>query len=197
MNILVFVDTHGDKQTLKRVLEKAEKADLIICLGDISSFGKSLGSLLSNFKKFNVPFIFLHGNHEYIGDIKQIIKKHKFIMFLHKSAYQLNDYVFFGYGGGGFSQQDLKFENITKKFKKTINKNSKVILLTHAPPYGTKLDHLPKIGYVGNKSFNKFIKEIQPIYYFCGHIHENQGKVDKIGTTKIINPGPEGKIIKI
>jgi len=197
MNLLVFVDIHDDKQALKRVLEKAEKADIIICLGDISSFGASLEKLLSLFKKFKVPFIFLHGNHEYIGDIKQIVKKQKFIIFLHKSSYQLNDYVLFGYGGGGFSQQDLKFENIVTKFKKMIKRNSKVVLLTHAPPYGTKLDHLPKIGYVGNKSFNKFIKDIQPIYHFCGHIHENQGKVDKIGNTKIINPGPEGKLIKI
>lgn len=197
MKLLVFTDLHNNKAALKKVLTKAKDVDIIICLGDISNFGENLEKLLLNFKQFKQPFIFVHGNHEYLADVKKLAKKHKFIIVLHQSAYQLNNYVFFGYGGGGMSQTDLKFENITKKFKKTIKKDQKIILLTHAPPHGTKLDHLPNIGYVGNKSFNKFIKEIQPAYHFCGHIEENQGKADKIKNTKIINPGAEGKIIKI
>ncbi len=195
MKILVFVDTHDNQSALKKVLKKAKDVDIIICLGDISVFGKNLEKLLLKFKQFNTPFIFIHGNHEYIGDVKKIAKKNKFLIFLHQSAYKLNNYIFFGYGGGGMSQKDLKFENITKKFKKTIKKENKVILLTHAPPYGTKLDHLPEVNYVGNKSFTRFIKGIKPIYHFCGHLHENQGKIDRIGNTKILNPGPEGKIV--
>ena len=70
------------------------------------------------------------------------------------------------------------------------------ILVTHQPPYKTALD--PIYGeHVGSTSIRKFIKEHQPDYCITGHIHENEGKTDKLGKTIIVNPGPAGKIIEI
>jgi len=197
MRLLVFGDTHGSKSAIKRIIKKASGADIVICLGDLTNWGHNLENLLLKFKNLKSQFLFIHGNHEYIGDVKKVVKKHGFIQFLHQRSYSINNYVFFGYGGGGFLLEDLKFENIIKRFKKTIKKNDKVILITHAPPYGTKLDILPYTGHAGNKSFTKFIKEIKPIYHLCGHFHENESKRDKINNTIILNPGPEGKIIRI
>ena len=76
------------------------------------------------------------------------------------------------------------------------NKDKKIILLTHAPPYRTKLDKLGR-NYAGNKSFRNFIEKYKIDLHICGHLHENFGKEDKIKNTKIINPGPFGKIVEI
>ncbi|MBS3097214.1 hypothetical protein J4209_00295 [Candidatus Woesearchaeota archaeon] len=40
-----------------------------------------------------------------------------------------------------------------------------------------------------------FILKVKPDLAISGHLHENAGKEDKIGKTKIVNPGPFGKII--
>ncbi len=79
------------------------------------------------------------------------------------------------------------------------------IVLTHVPPYDTKLDKAPKLdekfnvaysgGYpvmipVGSISVRKLIEEHQPLLGLHGHIHEGKG-IDHIGRTTIINSGSE------
>ena len=103
-----------------------------------------------------------------------------------------------GYGGDGFSIVDPLFTRIAAPFRRIINDNGgkKTVLVTHAPPYGTKLDNVHG-GHSGNKSIRKFIEKCQPCLLFCGHIHENSGKQDRIKKTVVVNPGPFGKIVEI
>ena len=64
------------------------------------------------------------------------------------------------------------------------------ILLTHAPPYGTKTDTLPSGEHAGSTSIRKIIEEYQPTLNLCGHIPESRG-IDQIGTltaTPVIYP---------
>ena len=82
-----------------------------------------------------------------------------------------------------------------KTIKKKIE-GKKIIFITHGPPYGTKIDLLGT-NYAGNKSYTNFIKKEKPILALCGHLHENFGKTDQIGPSKLMNPGPEGEIIDI
>jgi Icc-related predicted phosphoesterase len=113
--------------------------------------------------------------------------------------------------------QDFKpgdFKNRLKKAKKETIKAGKIlknfgkvdILVCHQPPYGY-LDQVsgkfgaPKswIGkHAGSKVILEYIKEYQPRYVFCGHIHEGKGK-SKIGKTEVYNLGYYGeyKIISI
>ena len=88
--------------------------------------------------------------------------------------------------------------NPIKQFKKWIkeSKAKKVVLVTHAPPYGTKLDDLYGES-VGNISFRKFLVNGAVDMLLCGHLHENFNKKDMLNKTIIINAGPNGKIITI
>ena len=139
----------------------------------------------------------VHGNHEDDLTYFRYSKIFKNIVFIHKKHFIENNLLFIGYGGGGFSQKDMEFEHLAKtKFKDIINqnKNKKIIFVTHAPPYGTKADKLGR-NYAGNKSFRRFIENYKIDLHICGHLHENFGKEDRIGRTKVINPGPFGKIL--
>ena len=121
------------------------------------------------------------------------------IIYIHERHFTFKDNVFLGYGGGGFSDVDEKLEHIAKsKFKKIINSNrdKKIILLTHAPPYRTKLDKIAS-GYCGNKTLRHFLEKNRINLLICGHIHENFGKEGRIGKTKILNPGPFGRFIEV
>lgn len=65
---------------------------------------------------------------------------------------------------------------------------SKLILVAHDPPFGSKTAELPSGENVGNKSVLEFIQRVQPDICLTGHIHEADSE-DFIGKTKVINPG--------
>jgi len=196
MKLLTFVDIHGNKKRISEIIKKSKNADLLVCAGDISTWASKLKSLINNFKPTKKPLLIIHGNHEYEEEIKEACKNKPHVIPIHLKAFILNNYFIFGYGGGGFSEYDQKLEKLIPKIKKQA-KSKKVIFVTHAPPYNTKIDLLQGLGHRGSKSIRKFIKEVKPILHICGHFHETAEKKDKLGKTTIINPGPKGKLIKI
>lgn len=196
MKILAFVDTHGSRKALNMLVKKSKKADILVCAGDITIFSQDLEEILAELNKIGKPVLIIPGNHELEEDLMEAASKYKNIYFLHKTKFEIDDYLFLGYEGSGFALNDLGFRKIAKKFKKFMKKGKKVILVTHAPPYGTKLDAL--MGpYCGNKTIRSFIEKHDIKLTISGHIHENAGKQDKIKNTIVINPGPHGKLINI
>lgn len=197
MKILAFVDTHGNKKAINQVLKKVDEVDLIICAGDVSEWGSNIKSILSEFKKTKKPLLIIPGNHEFDEELREECKSFDNVIYLHKGSYTLGNYSFFGYGGGGFAERSPEFESASKKFLKTVSNESKIILVTHGPPYGTKLDSLPGLGHRGCKSLREFIDKAKPLLHICGHLHENAGNQQVVGRTLVVNPGPSGLIFKI
>jgi putative phosphoesterase len=198
MKILAFTDTHGNKKAIDEIIRKTkeENPDLLICCGDLSIFGEKLDVIAKKLNELNKKILIIPGNHETEEQIRYISLKYKNILNLHKGLFEYNNHLFFGYGEGGFSTNDEKFERITAKLEKDLSKDKPLILILHAPPHKTNLDIL-QTGHVGNKSYRKFIEKVSPIIVLSGHIHENEKKQDKINTTLLINPGREGCIIEI
>jgi Icc-related predicted phosphoesterase len=198
MKILAFTDIHGNEKALEQIEAtiKKEMPDILIDCGDISIFETNLNSLLYRIASFGLPVLIMHGNHENQHEFKALCKQYKNLIFMHDNTYRDSNHLFFGYGGGGFSSKDRSFERSARKHMKELKENDKLILITHGPPYGTKLDNL--FGeHVGNRSFRDFIKIHKPVLALSGHLHENNGKKDNMNRTKLINPGPYGKIIEI
>jgi len=200
MKILAFTDLHTSRFAIKKLRNKIKKhdPDILVCAGDISIFGLGMNFILNKLNKLKKKILIIHGNHESEKLLKKLCGKYKNLIFIHKKSYKFNDYIFFGYGGGGFSLIDNDFDKVGKDFEKIIKKNNdkKIILITHAPPYKTKLDLI--VGNpCGNKTLKNFIVRNRVNLYICGHLHENFGKKDIIKGTEIINPGPYGKIIRI
>jgi len=196
MKLFTFADTHGSLSKIDKIIKEIEqeKPDIVICAGDISDFGENLKESIEKFRNINVPFLMIPGNHETAEDIKELARKYPFMINLHRASYEINNYIFFGYGEGGFALENKDFEKTIPKFKKTLKQDSKVILITHGPPHGTKLDLLHE--HVGCKSIRKFIEEIKPLLNISGHIHENKNKTDVLNKTVLINPG-DGKVIEL
>lgn len=182
--------------------KKAEKVDIVLCAGDISLFGNGLNFILKKIDMFNKPILLIHGNHESERMIKKACRKFRNIVYIHKKIYKINNVAVIGYGGGGFSMADHNFTKFGKTALKRIkilqdkDKDLKTILLTHAPPYKTRLDKIGK-DYCGSRSITDFIRKAKPNLVIAGHIHENFYKTDRIGKTLIINPGPGGMMIKL
>lgn len=195
MKILAFCDTHSSAKAIDKLVELAKKADVIVCAGDLSTFSDKLRE---NIAKFDIgkPFIIIPGNHEE-GDLDSAIKELDFVKNIHKKTLIIDDVLFLGCGGGGFSRYFTIFDKAAKEFKTAMQKHKgKVVLVTHAPPYKTKLDEMGLYD-VGAEPIKKFIEDSQPDLAICGHIHENAGKEDKVKKTRIVNPGPKGMLLQI
>jgi len=200
--ILAFSDTHGSKQALRKIkhISKIKKPDILVCAGDITVFETRLMSVLSDINKINKPVLIVHGNHESQKSFKKIKSRFKHIHYIHEKSFSLGNTLFVGYGGGGFDYIDKSLKKISRKLESIIKaarqNGNRVVLITHGPPYKTKLDNI-KNEHSGSKTLRKFIEDTSPDIVICGHIHENFGKEDLIHKTRIINPGHYGKIIVV
>ena len=210
MKILAFSDLHSKPRSpdyvdfyailkyIKKLKEKAKKAkpDVIVCAGDVSLFEHDLEEIMQRISKLGKKILIIPGNHETPSLMRKICSFYDNITFINKRAVKVGDYTFVGFTGEGFLRQDSAMEQFIKKIKPKI-KGKKVILVTHAPPYKTKLDRIGG-AYCGNKTITKFIRSNPNIVLgICGHLHENAGKEDKLNKTLLINPGPLGKVIRI
>ena len=152
MKIFAFVDLHGRRTALKKIVARANKPDidLVVNAGDLTIFGDKLNAIARELSRIKKPIIMIPYNHETDEQILKVCKKYFNMIYLQKRWLRKKEYLFMGYGGGGFAFIDKKFEKTASKFKKLIKKGDKVILVSHAPPYGTKVD---KIGreHCGNK----------------------------------------------
>ena len=198
MNILAFSDFHENKSAMKKIKEKLDTADILICHGDLTNWGRNLEKIVNEICSWGKNVLFLHGNHENENIMRNIVDKYKNAKFLHMASYRMGKYLIFGYGGDGFAATDGVFEKVSEKFAKEIKKDDIVIMVSHGPPYGNKADYLGKdIGHRGCKSYTKFIEKYKPMLWICGHLHETFGAIDIKGKTVIANPGAEGRILKV
>jgi len=195
MKILAFVDVHEDMKALNKIIDKSKDVKLLVCAGDLTVFEQNMDLMLSMLNNTGKPVLMIPGNHETSTNLRKACSLFKNIIYLHKRSYEVANYLFLGHGGGGFSTHNPQFEKIAKVFSKKITKEKITILVSHEPPYGTKLDFIN--GHCGSKSLRKFIDKNPLKLVICGHLHENKNKIDKINGALIINPGPYGKIIKI
>jgi len=194
MKILAFVDLHENITALKQIEQRASKADILICAGDITIFENHINEIMRRIGKIKKPVYIIPGNHETPAILKKYCDFYENIIYIHKKIKKVNGYNLIGWGEGGFSETDDEFEKFVKK---NPLENKPTILVTHAPPYGTKLDILGR-EHCGNKSITKYIKQNKKIVlHICGHFHETGGKKDKINNTLTVNPGPGGAMIEI
>lgn len=197
MKFLACTDMHESKEALKALLKRAAEPDIdfVVCLGDISSFGNGLRTVLKSFSDLGKTFYVIPGNHEEGRDFESIVASFPHCVSLHLKAALIKDYVFLGYGGGGFAMKEERFRKIGRlwygKFKE-----KKIVLLTHQPPFGTKLD-LMGGNHVGNIDIHDFILRIKPKLVISGHLHETVGAMDVLGETKLINPGWDGMAVEL
>lgn len=197
MKILAFVDLHGDSGFLKKIVERAKKddIDLVVCAGDFTVFESAAGFVLKQLNSIGKPVLLIPGNHETPEVTKKAATEFENIVDLHGKSWQKDNYLFLGYGTGGFAERDVRFRQVAREWRRKVG-DEKIIMVLHGPPHGTKLDDVMGEN-VGNKDFTMGIKRIVPKLVICGHLHENAGKVDFIGKTQVINPGYEGMVIEL
>ncbi|MGC8606927.1 MAG: metallophosphoesterase family protein [Vulcanisaeta sp.] len=164
IKILHISDIHGDTYYINSIGNITENADAIVISGDFED--SEILNLLSNYGK---PVYVVTGNMDPIN-IRTRIQR-----YLIEGRVILTGSIYLaGYPIGTETIKDL---------------GSRLILVSHYPPYGTNVDKAWNGANIGSKSVRKLIEEVKPLAVLCGHVHESRG-VDRIGSTVIVNPGP-------
>lgn len=200
MKILAFGDIHGDSRLAKKLADKAEKehVDLVIMCGDLTYFDQSTDNIVGPFVKKNKKVILIPGNHETVATADFLADLYG-VTNLHGYSIRYKDVGLFGCGGANVGPNQLGekeiFDLLEQGFEK-VKKLKKKVLVSHVHPSETKMEKFTDI-FPGSTGLRKAIKKFKPDIVLCSHVHEAEGIEEKIGKTKVINVGKEGKIINI
>lgn len=197
MRLLIFSDIHSNHHALERLI--ATEADYYFAAGDLVNWSRGLDQCGEIMKKRAAQVYVLPGNHESAGQITTFCKRFGFHDF-HGESIEIGSHYVAGLGcssptpfntPGEYSEAELaerlsRFEKLTP-----------LVLICHAPPYGTALDRVREGLHGGSKSVREFVDRAQPEYLFCGHIHEAEGASIEIGKTKAVNVGKRGFLLEL
>jgi len=191
MRIVAISDIHGHTGGLQALQSELAAADLLIAAGDITHFGGApeaaevLDALLALAPRTvavtgtcDPPAVGAYLEERGVG--------------LDGRLRELDGVAFFGLGGSLPCPGPTPNEYTEEDYERILNGATSalpLVLVSHQPPYDTKLDMISTGLHVGSKSVRAFIEERRPAVCICGHIHEAYG-VDRLGSTVIVNPGP-------
>ena len=204
MKILVISDLHAHNDVLDKMDSVFAQADAVIFAGDFAEcFKPETGkeALERLCAKHENIFAVLgnYDNEDFMEELEnQDICVEKALVF-HEGL------AFAGSGGGTIFTGKTEFERtedeVLSDFDIVVNSveqtgdsslwNS-LILISHNPPVGDKIDSFDGEHHAGSQKFTDFIKSNKPLAVVCGHIHEGTN-IEKIGDTVVINPGSLGE----
>lgn len=200
MKILAFGDIHGDSVQAKKLAEKAEKenVDLVVICGDITYFDRSIDNIIGQFKKINKKVLIIPGNHESLATTDFLAEFYN-VKNLHGYSVKYENIGIFGSGGANVgpniqSESEI-FSNLKYAFEKIKDMNTK-IMVTHVHPSNTMMEKFSNF-IPGSTGVKKAVDTFHPDILLCSHVHEAEGLEEKVGKTRVINVGREGKIIEI
>jgi len=194
MVIVSITDIHGRQNIDRPTTRVLAESDLLVITGDITQFGGEADArpIIEAIQNINANLICIPGNCDQLSVNKYLTSLG---LNLHGATKMIDGLTFYGLGGSsatpfGTPQEygDNIIREVLAKFKKDPAGRFH-ILVSHAPPHGTKVDQTMLGVHAGSKIVRGFIDDFQPDLCLCGHIHEAIGS-DQIGKTLVINPGP-------
>ncbi len=198
MLALVVSDVHGRTENLEKIIKLIHNkgVELILLLGDLTNFGgkEEAAQALKPLQGFAI--LAIAGNLD-TADVANCLEERG--ISLHGKKKRIGKWTFAGFGGGllGDPGRFLFGEGeIRESLLRLAEGEKNLVLLTHLPPLGTRLDLAGSGTHVGSKAVKQVVEEKQPVLHLCGHVHEAFGE-QRIGKTTSINIGAvkEGKAL--
>ncbi|HVB58696.1 MAG TPA: metallophosphoesterase [Candidatus Acidoferrales bacterium] len=201
MKILIFSDIHGDLRALERIV--SQPADLYIDAGDLATFGRGLDRCGEVLKPLGEKLWVLPGNHESHETTRTLCQQLGFVDF-HRQVRTVES------AAGPVHWAGLGYSNVTPfntpgeyteeelaRALAAFDGMKPLYLVVHCPPLNTKLDEYAPGKHAGSPAVREWAERNQPVYLFCGHIHETANMRDSLGATQCINVGKQGYTIEI
>lgn len=195
LKILAIGDLHGDSRQAIRLADRAkkEKVDLVILAGDIVSYYETK-NLIKPFKDNNQKVLIIPGNHDSFATADFMAEIYG-VSNIHGYSVKYKGIGIFGAGGAlDFNISEKELFDTLKKGHDALKGTKKTIMVTHMHAAGTKSEFS---GFEGSKGIRAAIEKFKPEFLLHAHIHEAEGIEEKIGNTRVINVGKQGRIIEL
>lgn len=197
MKCLIFSDIHNNYPALERLMEV--EADYYFAAGDLVSWERGLERCGEIMQRRADRVHVLPGNHESAPQIAAFCKKFGFHDF-HQQTLEVDGWHIAGLGYSNPTPFNTPGEYSEEEIAERLARFAPLkplVLVCHAPPYGTPLDLIRNGLHAGSRAVREFIERHQPQYFFCGHIHEAEGTVVEIGKTRGSNVGRRGYLLDL
>lgn len=197
MRLLAFSDIHRDRDQAERLVELAQDADVVVGAGDYATMHQGLETTIDVLSAIAPPAVLVPGNAETDTELWQACAAWTTAHVLHGQALQVAGAQFFGLGGGvpptPFPWSfDLSEDEAAAKLESC---PEGAVLVVHSPPKG----YVDEVHgrHLGSRSILEAIERKRPALALCGHVHQCWGGEAAIGTTPVVNLGPEGRFFDI
>jgi uncharacterized protein len=197
VKLLAFSDLHRDRERAERLVELASEADVVVGAGDYATMRLGLGRTIETLSAINAPAVLVPGNAESDTELWRACAVWPSADVLHGRGKEIGGVQFFGVGGGvpptPFPWSfDLSEEEAAAKLEVC---PERAVLVVHSPPNG----YVDEVHgrHLGSTSVLEAIERKRPALVVCGHIHQGWGSEATIGTTPVVNIGPEGRFLEI
>ena len=197
MKLLIFSDIHNDWKTLESLLR--QEADYYIAAGDQITWGKGIDRCGELLERRGDKVYVLPGNHESADQVAGMCAHHGLHDF-HERHFQVGKWHVAGLGYSSPTPFNTPGEYSEPQIAERLQRFAALtplVLICHAPPYGTALDRVNANVHAGSRSVREFIETRQPAYFFCGHIHEAEGAAVSLGKTQARNVGKRGYLLEL
>lgn len=197
MRLLLFSDIHNDWKTLERLL--ATEADYYIAAGDQVTWAKGVERAGEILRTRGDKVYVLPGNHESAEQVAGMCARYGLHNF-HERYFQVGRWYVAGLGYSNPTPFNTPGEYSEPQLAERLQRFADLrplVLVCHAPPYGTELDRVRDGLHAGSRSVRDFIEKHQPSYFFCGHIHEAEGLTIEMGATRAWNVGKKGYLLEL
>ena len=197
MKILAFSDVHTDLEAAARLVEAARDADVVVCAGDLASVHDGLEPTVEGLAAIDAPTVLVPGNNETDAALREACSGWGAATVLHGEAAEIDGRSFFGLGAGvPVTPWDWSFDLTEDEAAAMLSGCPRdAVLVVHSPPKG----HVDLSGgtHLGSEAVLGAIEDRRPILALCGHIHDSWGEEATIGPTRVINLGPNGKLVDV
>lgn len=197
LRLLIFSDIHNDWKTLERLL--SVEADYYITAGDQVTWSKGLDGCGKILQSRGDRVYVLPGNHESAEQIAAMCQRYGLNDF-HERHLQIGRWHVAGLGYSSPTPFNTPGEYSEPQLAERLQRFAgldPLVLVCHAPPYGTPLDQIRPGMHAGSRSVLEFLQKYQPAYFFCGHIHEAEGAVLQMGKSRAQNVGKQGYLLEL
>jgi Icc-related predicted phosphoesterase len=195
--LLIFSDIHNDRQALQSLMNV--DAEYYFAAGDLVSWARGLDKMAEPMKRRAGKVYVLPGNHESERNIADFCERHGFVNF-HGGTLDVGGTHVAGLGYSTATPFETPGEYSEEEMAARLEKFvawKPSVLICHAPPLDTDLDKIGTGLHAGSRSVRDFIEKYQPAHFFCGHIHEAEGVVIRMGATRAQNVGKKGYLLEV
>lgn len=194
--LLLFSDLHRNTDAARSLVARSTGVDLAIGAGDFGNLRCHIRDCIEILRELTCPVVLVAGNNESTDQLAKACAGWSSAYVLHGTAVNVAGVALFGLGGGipttlfGPWSYDFTEDSAEALLAPCTACD---VLVTHSPPWGL-VDVSSRGDHLGSRAVRQAVERLQPRLVVCGHIHGSAGQQTRLGSTTIINAGPQGVI---